>query len=53
MSNQHIYTWKAGRFALPQFQMLGIFLIIYGGYMAFPLILMALFLLLFGFALET
>jgi len=52
MKNQ-LYTWKAKRFALPQFQMLGILLVIYGGYMAYTLNVWSVFILLFGIALAT
>jgi len=45
------YTWNAGRFALPQFQMLGILLIIYGGYLVYQLSIVSIFILLFGFTL--
>ena len=53
MKNNKHYTWKARRFALPQFQMLGILLVIYGGYMAYTLNVWSVFILLFGIALAT
>jgi len=52
MSNQQ-YTWKAKRFVLPQFQMLGFLLIIYGGYLAYQLSIISVLILLFGFALAS
>jgi hypothetical protein len=50
---KHQYTWNAGRFSLPQFQMLGILLIIYGGYMAFQLKIVSIAMILPGLALAT
>ena len=52
MNNQQ-YTWKAGWFALPQFQGLGILLFVYGVYFVFQLNITSVFLLLLGFALAT
>ena len=49
----HIYTKQSGRFALPQFQMLGILLIIWGAYLAWTLSPFSILALVGGAALAT
>ncbi len=49
----HIYTKQSGRFALPQFQMLGVLLIIWGAYLAWQLSLFSILALVAGAALAT
>ena len=49
----HIYTKQSGRFALPQFQMLGVLFIIWGGYLAWQLSLFSIPLLVGGTAMAT
>ena len=49
----HIYTKQSGRFALPQFQMLGIVLLVWGGYLAWTLSPFSILVLVGGTALAT
>ena len=49
----HIYTKQSGRFALPQFQMLGVVLLIWGAYLAWQLNLFSILALVGGAALAT
>lgn len=48
-----IYTKQAGRFALPQFQMLGVVLIVWGAYLAWQLNPFAILVLVGGASLAT
>jgi len=50
---EHVYTKQSGRFALPQFQMLGVLLLIWGVYLAWQLNPFSVLALAGGAALAT
>ncbi len=50
---KRMYSRSSGRFALPQFQMLGYVLLVWGGYMAYQGSLWSMLVLFLGFALAS